>query len=442
MNITVIGTGYVGLVTGVCLSDVGNKVTCLDIDADKVKLLKKGQCPIYEPGLSSKLKDGIESKTLFFTSNPKKAIEDSDVIFIAVGTPSLGNGETDLSYIESAVRSIVKNLNNDKIIVTKSTVPVGTTHLLKNIVDKYLNRNNLTYKVDFINNPEFLKEGKAIKDFESPDRIVLGYEDKEALETMRELYRPFNLHHDKIIEMDIKSAELTKYAANAMLATKISFINEMANICEKVGADINHVRNGIGSDSRIGFDFIYPGIGFGGSCFPKDLKSIQSFSKDVGYESEIIGSVIKVNQRQRIKFANRIVDFLKSNVGDEKIKVGVWGLSFKPQTDDIREAPSLDIIQILLDNDFEVAAYDPIAIDKAKKTFNHKKISFGKDMYEILKSSNALILCTEWNEFRSPDFDKMKSLMKDKIIFDGKNIYSTKVLSDFSFKHFQVGVKE
>ena len=442
MNITVIGTGYVGLVTGVCLSDVGNKVTCLDIDADKVKLLKKGKCPIYEPGLTSKLKDGIESKTLFFTSNPKKAIEDSDVIFIAVGTPSLGNGETDLSYIESAVRSIVKNLNNDKIIVTKSTVPVGTTHLLKNIVDKYLNRNNLTYKVDFINNPEFLKEGKAIKDFESPDRIVLGYEDKEALETMRELYRPFNLHHDKIIEMDIKSAELTKYAANAMLATKISFINEMANICEKVGADINHVRNGIGSDSRIGFDFIYPGIGFGGSCFPKDLKSIQSFSKDVGYESEIIGSVIKVNQRQRIKFANRIVDFLKSNVGDEKIKVGVWGLSFKPQTDDIREAPSLDIIQILLDNDFEVAAYDPIAIDKAKKTFNHKKISFGKDMYEILKSSNALILCTEWNEFRSPDFDKMKSLMKDKIIFDGKNIYSTKVLSDFSFKHFQVGVKE
>ena len=442
MNITVIGTGYVGLVTGVCLSNVGNKVICLDIDSDKVKMLKNGKSPIYEPGLSSKIKAGIEFQNLFFTSNSKKAIASSDVIFIAVGTPSLDNGETDLSYIKSAGDSIAENLNNDKIIVTKSTVPVGTTHLLKGMVDKYLNKNNLTYKVDFISNPEFLKEGKAIKDFESPDRIVLGYEDEEALKTMKELYRPFNLHHDKIIAMDIKSAELTKYAANAMLATKISFINEMANICEKVGADINNVRNGIGSDSRIGFDFIYPGIGFGGSCFPKDLKSIQNFSKDVGYNPEIINSVIKVNQKQRMRFADRIVKFLKSNVDSEKIKVGVWGLSFKPQTDDIREAPSLEVIQTLLDNDIQVAAYDPIAIDNVKKELKHKELSFEKEMYEVLRSSNALILCTEWIDFRSPDFKKMGRLMKNKVIFDGKNIYNTKVLDKFNFKHFQIGVKK
>tara|TARA_Y100001970_G_scaffold291784_1_gene430288 strand:- start:1574 stop:2902 length:1329 start_codon:yes stop_codon:yes gene_type:complete len=442
MNITIIGTGYVGLVTGVCLSNVGNKVVCLDIDKNKVELLNNGGCPIYEPGLSSKLKSGLETKNLFFTSDYNQAIKSSDIIFIAVGTPSLDNGKTDLSYVESAAISIAENLNDDKIIITKSTVPVGTTYLIKDIIEKYIRKNKTSYKVDFVSNPEFLKEGKAIKDFESPDRIVIGCENNKALNVMKEIYRPFSLNHDKIISMDIKSAELTKYAANAMLATKISFINEMANICEEVGADINDVRRGVGSDSRIGFDFIYPGIGFGGSCFPKDLKSIQSFANEVGYNPEIINSVIKVNQMQRIKFANRIVEFLKSNVDSEKIKVGIWGLSFKPQTDDIREAPSLDIIRALLDNGIQVAAYDPIAIDSAKKELAHKQLSFEKDMYGVLKSSNALILCTEWSDFRSPDFDKMKSLMIDQVIFDGKNIYDTKILSSFGFKHFQIGVKK
>ena len=441
MNISVIGTGYVGLVTGTCLSNVGNKVICVDIDRNKINLLNKAKSPIYEPGLSSKIRSGIESENLQFTSNAKKAIESSDVIFIAVGTPSLSTGETDLSSIVNVANIIAKSLNSNKIVVTKSTVPVGTTHMIKDLINNYIKEKKLNFIVDFISNPEFLKEGKAIKDFESPDRIVLGYESKKSLAVMKELYRPFNLHHDKIISMDIKSAELTKYAANAMLATKISFINEIANICEKVGANINHVRSGVGSDSRIGFDFIYPGIGFGGSCFPKDLKSIQSFSKDVNYNPKIINAVLDVNQEQRLKFANKIIDHLKSNISDKIIRVSIWGLSFKPETDDIRQAPSLDIIRILLDAGIYVSAYDPIAIENTKKILNHKNLSFSENLYDVLDSSNALVLCTEWVDFRSPNFDKMKSIMKNKIIFDGKNIYNNRVLKSFGFKHFQIGVK-
>ena len=441
MNISVIGTGYVGLVTGTCLSNVGNKVICVDIDRNKINLLNNAKSPIYEPGLSSKIRSGIESENLQFTSNAKKAIESSDVIFIAVGTPSLSTGETDLSSIVNVANIIAKSLNSNKIVVTKSTVPVGTTHMIKDLINNYIKEKKLNFIVDFISNPEFLKEGKAIKDFESPDRIVLGYESKKSLDLMKELYRPFNLHHDKIISMDIKSAELTKYAANAMLATKISFINEIANICEKVGANINHVRSGVGSDSRIGFDFIYPGIGFGGSCFPKDLKSIQSFSKDVNYNPKIINAVLDVNQEQRLKFANKIIDHLKSNISDKIIRVSIWGLSFKPETDDIRQAPSLDIIRILLDAGIYVSAYDPIAIENTKKILNHKNLSFSENLYDVLDSSNALVLCTEWVDFRSPNFDKMKSIMKNKIIFDGKNIYNNRVLKSFGFKHFQIGVK-
>ena len=441
MNISVIGTGYVGLVTGTCLSNVGNKVICVDIDRNKINLLNNAKSPIYEPGLSSKIRSGIESENLQFTSNAKKAIESSDVIFIAVGTPSLSTGETDLSSIVNVANIIAKSLNSNKIVVTKSTVPVGTTHMIKDLINNYIKEKKLNFIVDFISNPEFLKEGKAIKDFESPDRIVLGYESKKSLDLMKELYRPFNLHHDKIISMDIKSAELTKYAANAMLATKISFINEIANICEKVGANINHVRSGVGSDSRIGFDFIYPGIGFGGSCFPKDLKSIQSFSKDVNYNPKIINAVLDVNQEQRLKFANKIIDHLKSNISDKIIRVSIWGLSFKPETDDIRQAPSLDIIRILLDAGIHVSAYDPIAIENTKKILNHKNLSFCENLYDVLDSSNALVLCTEWVDFRSPNFDKMKSIMKNKIIFDGKNIYNNRVLKSFGFKHFQIGVK-
>ena len=438
MNIGIIGTGYVGLVTGVCLSNIGNKVICLDIDKEKIKLLKNGQSPIYEPGLESKLKIGLESGNLRFTTDSKEAIESSNLIFIAVGTPSLDNGETDLSYVKSAAKTIAENINSDKIVVTKSTVPVGTTHLIRDIINRYIKENDIEHTIDIISNPEFLKEGKAIKDFESPDRIIIGYENKKTLDVLKDLYRPFSIHHEKVIAMDIKSAELTKYASNAMLATKISFINEIANICEKVGANINNVRKGVGSDSRIGFDFIYPGIGFGGSCFPKDLKSIQNFSKDVGYDPKIVNAVINVNKNQRINFANKIVGFFKDK---SDISVGIWGLSFKPETDDVREAPSVDIIKKILDNNIKVKAYDPIAMDNFKSILNHKNLKFSNNMYDALDGADALVLCTEWNEFRSPDLKKMKLIMKDKVIFDGKNIYNSEILCNYGFKHFQIGIK-
>ena len=317
-------------------------------------------------------------------------------------------------------------------------MPVGTTYLVKNIINKYIKENDINYTIDIISNPEFLKEGKAIKDFESPDRIIIGYENKKTLDVLKNLYRPFSIHHEKVIAMDIKSAELTKYASNAMLATKISFINEIANICEKVGANINNVRKGVGSDSRIGFDFIYPGIGFGGSCFPKDLKSMQNFSKDAGYDAEIVNAVINVNKNQRIDFANKVVDFFKDK---SDISVGIWGLSFKPETDDVREAPSIDIIKKILDNNIKVKAYDPIAMSNFKSILNHKNLKFSNNMYDALDEVDALILCTEWNEFRSPDFKKIKSIMKNKVIFDGKNIYNFKTLQEYGFKHFQIGVK-
>ena len=438
MNITIIGTGYVGLVTGVCLSDVGNNIICLDIDEAKIKKLKNGICPIYEPGLEQKLTHGLESGNLKFTSNSKKAIEKSDLIFIAVGTPSLSDGGTDLSFIKSAAKTIAENLNSDKIVVTKSTVPVGTTHLVGQIIEELSNND---YNVNLASNPEFLKEGKAVEDFQYPDRIVVGAEDKETLKKLKDLYKPFNLRRDKVITMDIKSSELTKYAANAMLATKISFINEIANICERIGANINKVREGIGSDSRIGFDFIYPGIGFGGSCVPKDLRSIKIFSESAGYDTNIIDAVISVNEAQKKIFAHRVVDYFKTQQNKEKIKIAVWGLSFKPETDDVRESPGIDIIKVLLDNGMDVIAFDPIAIDNFKKNISHDNLSFGKNKYEILDGVDALILCTQWNEFKNPDYKIMISLMKTPVIFDGKNIYDKEKLENLGFKHFQVGVK-
>ncbi|MAV64374.1 MAG: UDP-glucose 6-dehydrogenase [Candidatus Marinimicrobia bacterium] len=442
MKIAVIGAGYAGLVTGVCFSNVGNEVICLDVDADKISQLKSGEVPIYEPGLKEKLIRGLNSKNLKFTINSKKAIESSEIIFIAVGTPSSMDGGTDLSFVKSAVKTICKNLNSDKIVVTKSTVPVGTSHLVRDIIQSYIKKNNLDYKIDIINNPEFLKEGSAVNDFEKPDRIIIGFESKKVLSKIKSLYSPFNLHHDKIVSMDIRSSELTKYAANAMLATKISFINEMANICEKVDANINEVRKGIGTDPRIGFDFIYPGLGFGGSCFPKDLKSIQATSKKLDYKSKIIDAVLSVNYEQRNLFCKKIINFFKSKGHRySDIKLGVWGLSFKPETDDVRNAPSIDVIRELLNKGFVIQAYDPVASKKFKAEVNHKNLCFVEDMYSAARDVNALILFTEWNIFRSPDFNKIKSIMKESNIFDGKNLFKTEALSRFGFNHIQVGVK-
>ena len=438
MNITIIGTGYVGLVTGVCLSNVGNRVIGFDIDRSKIDLLNAGKVPIYEPELQQKMLSAIESSNLSFTYDHKLAIQKSDIIFITVGTPTLDNGEIDLSYIESVSNMIGENLNDNKIIVMKSTVPVGTSTKVKNIIKEHVRNRNLDFEIDLIFNPEFLKEGKAIRDFESPDRIVLGYEKEESLNILVDLYRPFNLHHDKIIKMDLKSAELTKYASNAFLATKISYINEIANVCEKVGANINNVRKGICSDSRIGYDFLYPGVGFGGSCFPKDLQALKTFSKDAGYETSIIDSVIKVNYRQRHIFVDKVVEFFK---GKSDVCIAVWGLSFKPETDDVRQAPSIDIIKKLLKKNYCIKAYDPIATNNFKKVLEHQNLSFSDNLYGVLDKVDALLLLTEWNEFRSPDFNKMRKLMKNAVIFDGKNIYSNKNLLKKGFKHFQVGVK-
>ena len=438
MNITVIGTGYVGLVTGVCLSNVGNKVICFDIDENKIDMLNSGKVPIYEPELDQKMLSGVESSNLSFTCDHKIAVQNSDIIFITVGTPTLDNGDIDLSYVESAANMIGENLTNDKVIVMKSTVPVGTSSKVKNIIEEHINNRNLDFKIDLIFNPEFLKEGKAIRDFESPDRIVLGYEKEESLNILVDLYRPFNLHHDKIIKMDLKSAELTKYASNAFLATKISYINEIANVCEKVGANINSVRKGVCSDSRIGYDFLYPGVGFGGSCFPKDLQALKTFSRNAGYETSIVDSVIKVNYKQRHLFADKVIDFFE---GKSDVCVAVWGLSFKPGTDDVREAPSIDIIKKLLDNNFSIRAYDPIAINNFNKVVNDERLSFADNLYDALDGADALLLLSEWSEFRSPDFNKVAQLMNQSVIFDGKNIYSQKDIVNKGFKHFQVGVK-
>ena len=439
MNITIIGTGYVGLVTGVCLSNVGNKVTCFDIDKDKIDLLNSGKVPIYEPELEPKMLSGIELSNLKFSYSEKEAIEDSDIIFITVGTPTLDNDSIDLSYIEAVSNMVGQNINDNKVIVIKSTVPVGTSMRVKEIIEEHISNREIDCVIDLICNPEFLKEGKAVRDFESPDRIILGYESEKSLNLMIDLYRPFNLHHDKIIKMDIRSAELTKYASNAFLATKISYINEIANICEKVGADINSVRKGVCSDSRIGYDFLYPGVGFGGSCFPKDLKALRKFSKEAGCDTSIINSVIEVNRKQREIFSNKVITFFKNDKSNKTL--AVWGLSFKPETDDVREAPSIDIIKKLLDNNFLIKAYDPIAANNFKQVLNHENLSYGDNLYSVLEGAHALLLLTEWNEFRSPDFDKMKELMNSAVIFDGKNIYSKKNIVSKGFKHFQVGVK-
>ena len=439
MNITIIGTGYVGLVTGVCLSKVGNKVICFDIDRQKINNLNNGKVPIYEPRLKSRLKSSIESQNLKFSFSPKISIKSSDVIMICVGTPTKSNGDTDLSHIQNAIKIIIENLNSDKIVVIRSTVPVGTSSKLKKEIRSQLKKREVKYNIDLIFNPEFLKEGKAISDFESPDRIVVGHESKASLKIISQIYEPFNLHHDKIIQMDLKSAELTKYASNAFLATKISFINEIANICENVDANINLVRKGICSDSRIGYDFLYPGVGFGGSCFPKDLKALSKFSNDKGYQASLIESVIEVNKRQRTLFVEKIINYF--DMRKVQGHIAIWGLSFKPETDDVRKAPSIDIITKLLDKNFLIKAYDPAAMINFRKKISHKKMIYGENLYSILEGAKALVLLTEWNEFRSPDFNKVKKLMNTPVLFDGKNIYNKENIESHGFECFQIGVR-
>ena len=441
MNITIIGSGYVGLVSGSCFAEMGNHVTCVDIDPIKIEKLNNGIIPIYEPGLEGMVLKNVKNKTLFFTTNLNEPLENCDVAFIAVGTPMGEDGSADLKYVLSVAKSIGKSMQKRLIVVDKSTVPIGTADKVKFTIQKELDSRGSNLEFDVVSNPEFLKEGAAIADFMKPDRVVIGANSEVAFKIMKQLYSPFFKTHDRIITMDIRSAEMTKYAANAMLATKISFMNEIANICEKVGADANQVRIGIGSDKRIGYNFIYPGAGYGGSCFPKDIKALTKIAKENDYNAKLITAVEEVNDAQKLVIAQKIVNRFGENLNG--FVFGVWGLAFKPDTDDMREAPAIYIIKELVKRGAHIKAYDPKAIPEAKDQYlkDVKNISYVDSKYDALKESDALVLLTEWKEFRSPDFSRIKLLLKNSIIFDGRNQYNTNDLKEIGIKYYQIGKK-
>jgi len=433
MNISVIGTGYVGLVTGACFAEFGLNVVCVDVDEEKIARLNQGRIPIYEPGLDSLVEKNLTQGRLSFTTDKKKAIERSLVIFIAVGTPSCDDGSANLAYIDEVARSIAESMDGYKVIVTKSTVPVGTGRRIKRIIEE-----NQTEKVKFsiVANPEFLREGNAIEDFMHPDRVVIGAEDSEAIAIMKDLYSPLYFIEIPFVITDIESAELIKYASNAFLATKISFINEIALLCEKMGADVHHVVKGMGLDQRISPKFLHPGPGYGGSCFPKDTRALVQLALEYGIELKIINSVIEVNERQKMF----MVDKIKEAVGDLKGKtLGVLGLSFKPNTDDMREAPSITIIRALQAEGAKIKAFDPAAMDNSKKIL--QDLHYCNDTYEVADGSDALIFMTEWNQFRKLDLPRIKSLLSFPIIIDLKNIYEPEVMDKLGFKYFCVGRK-
>jgi len=441
MNITIIGSGYVGLVSGTCFAEMGNRVTCVDIDPVKIKKLNQGIIPIFEPGLETMILKNVKNKNLFFTTALHEALQDSEIAFIAVGTPMGQDGSADLQYVLAVAKSIGKFIQKRLIVVDKSTVPIGTADKVKAMIQKELDKRNSDLQFDMVSNPEFLKEGAAIADFMKPDRVVVGTDSDYAKERMKELYRPFCMSRDRFISMDILSAEMTKYAANAMLATKISFMNEIANICEKVGADANMVRIGIGSDQRIGYSFIYPGVGYGGSCFPKDVKALTRIAKENGYTAQLITAVEEVNDAQKLVIAHKIVTRFGEDLTG--FTFGIWGLAFKPGTDDMREAPSIYVIKELVNRGAKIKAYDPKAIDEAKEYYlkGLQNITYADSKYDVIKDSDALVLLTEWKEFRSPDFVEIKTKLKTPIIFDGRNQYNTFSLEKIGFEHYQIGKK-
>ena len=439
MKIAVIGTGYVGLVSGTCFAEVGNIVTCVDINKEKIEKLKQSIIPIYEPGLEAMVATNISNKNLFFTTDIAKAIQNVEVVFIAVGTPMGEDGSADLQYVLSAAESIGKAMENRLVIVNKSTVPVGTADKVKEVIHNTLRKRGVSIAFDIVSNPEFLKEGKAIQDFMKPDRVVIGAESAYALEKMKTLYSSFFLQHERFITMDVRSAEMTKYAANAMLATKISFMNEIANICERVGADVNKVRIGIGSDSRIGYSFIYPGCGYGGSCFPKDVLALKKLAEEVNYKAELIESVDNVNNRQKYVIAQKVIKKYGEDLTGKTF--AVWGLSFKPETDDMREAPAIYIIKELVKRGAKIQAYDPKAVHEAKVCYlKDVEVTYVESKYDALKRADALLLLTEWKEFRVPDFEEIGKLLKEKVIFDGRNQYNDFDLPSKGFEYIQIGV--
>lgn len=437
MKIVVVGTGYVGLVTGTCFAEVGIDVTCVDIDQKKIDNLKKGILPIYEPGLEELVERNAQANRLKFSTSLAESIKDADVAFIAVGTPPGEDGSADLKYVLGVAREIGENMNDYGVVVTKSTVPVGTSHKVKAEVQAALDKRGVNIPFDVASNPEFLKEGAAVDDFLKPDRIVVGIESKKAEDIMRRLYKPFLLNGHPIIFMDIASAEMTKYAANAMLATKISFMNDIANLCELVGADVNWVRKGIGSDPRIGNKFIYPGIGYGGSCFPKDVKALVKTAKEFGHDLRILQAVEDVNDDQKMVLFNKVAKHFGGQLKGKTF--ALWGLSFKPKTDDMREAPSLVIIEQLLRAGANVKAYDPVAMKEAHHILG-EQIEFCKDKDDALIDADALLVATEWPEFRSPNFNVMGKLLKGKVIFDGRNIYDLEEMKELGFTYYCIGI--
>ncbi len=438
MKIVVVGTGYVGLVTGTCFAEVGIDVICVDIDTKKIDNLNNGILPIFEPGLEALVIKNVSKGRLKFSTSLKESIAGADVAFIAVGTPPGENGSADLQYVLAVASEIGQYMNNYGVIVTKSTVPVGTAQKVQLAIQNELNNRNLNISFDVASNPEFLKEGAAIDDFLKPDRIVVGVSSRQAEEVMRKLYKPFLLNGHPIIFMNVPSAEMTKYAANSMLATKISFMNDIANLCEIMGADVNMVRKGIGSDARIGNKFIYPGIGYGGSCFPKDVKALIKTAAENGYTMQILQAVEAVNEYQKTVLFNKLNNRFQGNLKGKTI--AMWGLSFKPNTDDMREAPSLVLVDSILKAGGNVQAFDPVAMNEAKHIIGDK-ICYCSNEYYTLINADALLIVTEWTDFRSPNFDKIKALLNNPIIFDGRNIFDGMEMNELGFEYYGIGTK-
>lgn len=442
MRIAVIGSGYVGLVVGTCFADMGNTVYCIDNNEDRINQLKQGKSPIYEIGLDELIIKNISGNRLQFTTKIASGIKDAQFIFIAVGTPPKKDGSANLENVISVAEEIGKNIDEYKIIINKSTVPVGTAGKVKKVIQKELDKRNKKIEFDVVSNPEFLKEGDAVQDFMRPERVIIGTDSEYAEKMMKELYSVFFRQRPKVLTMDILSAEVTKYAANAILATKISFMNEMSNLCDAVGADIENVRIGIGSDRRIGYSFIYPGAGYGGSCFPKDVKAIINTAKNNNYEMNILKAVETVNEEQKKVLFKKIRAYFDSlNESLNNKNIGIWGLAFKPGTDDMRDAPSEVIIKALVKEGVKIHVHDPKANEEAKKTFSKitDSISFYENNYDALKNCDAMVLLTEWHIYRQPDFDKIKNLLKSPVIFDGRNLYNPDYIRDLGFKYFGIG---
>jgi UDPglucose 6-dehydrogenase len=442
MKITVVGSGYVGLVTGACFAEHGNNVTCVDIDEKKITLLKNGQSPIYEPGLDELITRNATEERLFFTASLADAMQTAEVVLIAVGTPPGEDGSADLQYVLAVAKEIGQHLNHYCVVVDKSTVPVGTADKVKEAIQKELDQRGTKVEFAVVSNPEFLKEGAAIDDFMKPDRVVVGVNDERAKQVMHDLYLPFMRHHEKVIMMGVRDAEMTKYAANSLLATKISFMNEIANLCDQLGVDIENVRKGIGSDSRIGYSFIYPGCGYGGSCFPKDVQALIRTANENDYDAFVLKAVEERNRLQKLHLVHKI----KKRFGQDLsgLTLGLWGLSFKPGTDDMREAPSKVILHEVIAAGAKVVAYDPVASEVAKQElpqdwFNHGHLKLAEQQYDVLHEADALVLVTEWKPFRNPDFGKMKGLMQTPIIFDGRNQYEPEQLRKSGFEYFTIG---